>query len=79
MAGFATTNNEHLIRSNLWTADLKEVLQDELMGTRYVKMITDFPDGDTFNMPSIGQAEVFDYVEGQDIKFSAMDTKPTVH
>jgi hypothetical protein len=74
MAGFATTNNEHLIRSNLWTADLKEVLQDELMGTRYVKMITDFPDGDTFNMPSIGQAEVFDYVEGQDIKFSAMDT-----
>ncbi len=74
MAGFATTNNDYLIRSNLWTADLKEVLQDELMGTKYVKMITDFPDGDTFNIPSIGQAEVFDYTEGQAIKYSAMDT-----
>jgi hypothetical protein len=49
MAGFATTNNDHLIRSNLWSADLKEVLMDELMGTKYVKMMTDFPDGDTFN------------------------------
>lgn len=74
MAGFATTNNEHLIRSNLWTTDLKDVLQDELIGTKYVKMITDFPDGDTFNMPSIGQAEVFDYTEGQAIKYAAMDT-----
>jgi hypothetical protein len=74
MAGFATTNNDHLIRSNLWSADLKEVLMDELMGTKYVKMITDFPDGDTFNIPSIGQAEVFDYTEGAGIKYAAMDT-----
>jgi len=74
MAGFSTTNNDHLIRSNLWSADLKEVLEDELIGTKYVKMITDFPDGDTFNIPSIGQAEVFDYQENQGIKFAAMDT-----
>lgn len=74
MAGFATTNNDHLIRSNLWSADLKQVLEDELMGTKYVKMITDFPDGDTFNIPSIGQAEVFDYSEGAGIKYAAMDT-----
>ena len=74
MSGFTTGTNEHLIRSNLWTADLKEVLLDELMGTKYVKMITDFPDGDTFNIPSIGQAEVLDYAEGQGIKYSAMDT-----
>lgn len=45
MAGFTTTSNDHLIRSNLWSANLKEVLQDELMGMRYVDMITDFPDG----------------------------------
>lgn len=41
MAGFSTGNNEHLIRSNLWSTRLKEVLEDELMGTRYVDMITD--------------------------------------
>lgn len=74
MAGFSTGNNEHLIRSNLWSTRLKEVLEDELMGTRYVDMITDFPDGDTINIPSIGQAEVLDYDEGQAIRYTAMDT-----
>ena len=47
MAGFATQNNEHLIRSNLWSAQIKEVLLEELVGTKYVDFITDFPDGDT--------------------------------
>lgn len=74
MAGFSTSNNEHLIRSNLWSSQIKEVLEDELIGTRYVDMITDFPDGDTINIPSIGQAEVNDYAEGQAIRYTAMDT-----
>lgn len=74
MAGFSTGNNEHLIRSNLWSNQIKEVFLDDLMGTRYVNFINDFPDGDTINMPSIGQAEVNDYLEGQAIKYNAMDT-----
>lgn len=74
MAGFSTQNNEHLIRSNLWSSQLKEVLEDELFAMRYVNMITDFPDGETLNIPSIGQAEVLDYVEGQAIRYTAMDT-----
>jgi hypothetical protein len=74
MSGFAYSNNEHLVRSNLWTSQIKEVLLDELIGMKYVDMITDFPDGDTLNIPSIGQAESYDYVEGQPIKYTAMDT-----
>lgn len=74
MAGFTTSSNDHLIRSNLWSARLKEILEDELMGTRYVDMITDFPDGDTINIPSIGQAEVNDYAEDASIQYNAMDT-----
>lgn len=74
MSGFTTGNNQHLIRSNLWSAQIKEVLEAELMGTKYVDWITDFPDGDTINIPSIGQAEVLDYVEGQAIRYTAMDT-----
>lgn len=74
MSGFMTLNNDHLIRSNLWSSRLKEVLEDELIGTRYVDMITDFPDGDTINIPSIGQAEVSDYVEGQAVAYTRMDT-----
>ena len=74
MAGFSTGNNQHLIRSALWSSQIKEVLEDELMGMKYVDMITDFPDGDTINIPSIGQAEVLDYLEGQAIRYTAMDT-----
>lgn len=74
MSGFSSANNEHLIRSTLWSTRLKEVLEDELMGTKYVDMITDFPDGDTINIPSIGQAEVNDYAEDQSVVYNAMDT-----
>lgn len=74
MAGFTTNTTEHLIRSQLWSAQIKEFLEDELLGMKYVDMITDFPDGDTLNIPSIGQAEVLDYLEGQAIKYTAMDT-----
>jgi len=73
MAGFSTSTNEHLIRSNLWSTQIKEVLEDTLMGTRYVRML-DFPDGDTLNIPSIGQAVSRDYAEGQQVMYDAMDT-----
>jgi hypothetical protein len=75
MAGISTTTTDHLIRSNVWTADLKEVFQEELEGVRYVDWITDFPDGDTINIPSMSaQAEVLDYVEGEAIRYTAMGT-----
>lgn len=74
MSGFQTSSNEHLIRSVLWSSQVKEVLLDELMGIKYVDWITDFPDGDTINIPSIGQMETLDYDEGQAIRYTAMDT-----
>lgn len=74
MAGFMTLNNDHLIRSSLWSSDLKQVLEADLMGMKFVRMLSDFPDGDTINIPSIGQAEVADYDEGQPVRYTAMDT-----
>lgn len=71
---FSTDTNEHLIRSQLWSNQLKDVLEDDLFAMRYVDMITDFPDGDTINIPSIGQAEAYDYAEGQPVRYTAMDT-----
>ena len=71
---FTTSSNEHLIRSNLWSSQIKETLEDELFAMKYVDFISDFPDGDTLNIPSIGQAEVADYVEDQAIRYNAMDT-----
>jgi len=45
MSGVATYNTEHLIRSQIWSTQLKEVLEFELQGTKYVDMITEFTDG----------------------------------
>ena len=64
----------HLERSNLWSKQLKDILQDELEAQKYVKWMSEFPDGTTFNIPSIGQASVQNVVEDQDISYEAMDT-----
>lgn len=74
MAGFTTQNTSYLTRSDVWSNELKDVLNDMLMGTKYVRMLTDFPDGDTFHIPSIGQMEALDYVEGNPILYTNMDT-----
>jgi len=39
-----------------------------------VKWISEFPDGDTFVIPSIGEASVRDYTENEPIVYDAMDT-----
>lgn len=74
MSGFATYNTEHLIRSEIWSTQLKEILEFELQGVRYVDMLSEFTDGNVINIPSIGQAEASDYVEGEAVKYTSMDT-----
>lgn len=74
MSGMTTANSANLIRAEIWSNELKEILRDEMMAQSYVKMLDGFPDGDTFTIPSIGQAQVDDYVEDTEIKFRPMDT-----
>ncbi len=74
MAGFTANADEHLIRSEIWSTQLKEVLEDELFAQRYVDWVTDFNDGTQLTIPSIGQAEVVNYGENQAVKYQAMDT-----
>ena len=72
--GFSVGTNVNLIRANLWSTQIKEVLLEELIAMKYVDLISDFPDGQTLNIPSIGQAEALDYSEGQAIRYTQMDT-----
>lgn len=74
MSGFSVAADQHLIRANLWSRDLKEPFLDELMGIKYVRMIQDFPDGTTINIPSLGQMEADDYAEGRAIQYRAFAT-----
>ena len=74
MAGFTTTNNQYLIRTSIWSRTIKELLLDDLVAMKWVRILSDFPDGYTINIPSIGEAEQSDFTEGQAIKYNAMDT-----
>lgn len=76
MAGFEIQNNEHLVRTSLWSNSLKSLLLDELMAQKYVRML-DLPSdagSSTFNIPSLGEAEQNDFVEGARIKYNRFDT-----
>lgn len=64
----------HLVRAELWSGELKQIIEDELMGTNWVRWLDGFPDGDTFTIPSIGQAQVDDYTEGTEILVRPLDT-----
>jgi len=64
----------HLTRSLVWSGQLKDVLEDDLMAQNYVDWMTEFPDGDTFNVPSIGEAQVKDYVENDAVDYAPLDT-----
>jgi len=74
MAGMNSTNTEHLRRAEVWSGQLKDILEDELMAKGYVNWMSEFPDGDTFTVPSIGQAVVRNYAEGSSIQYDALAT-----
>jgi hypothetical protein len=74
MAGFVTTNMDHVIRSEIWSSQLKDVLLDELAAMKYVDWLTEFPDGETFTIPSVGEFEVDNYVEDTAVEYRAADT-----
>ena len=73
MSANNTGNTQALIRDQLWQRQLEETLHEMLMGTPYVRQL-DFPDGDSFIMPSIGTAVVRNLPEDVEVTFDALDT-----
>lgn len=66
--------NEHLVRTELWSQELKDVLQEQLMGTKYVRMLQGFPDGTQFTIPSIGELPMRETSELTPVVYDSMDT-----
>lgn len=64
----------NLVRSELWSDQLKDILIDILQGQKYVNWMTNFPDGTTFTIPSIGQMPMREVVETDAVVYDAMDT-----
>jgi len=71
---FTTNVGENLIRGEVWSRELKDILEDDLMAAGYVRWLTDFPDGEVFHIPSIGQATTYNYNEDEAVQYEAMDT-----
>ncbi len=69
-----TANTTLLTRQEVWSNELKEILRDELDAMRHVNWMTDFPDGNTFTIPSIGTGDVDDYQEDEAIVYRPLDT-----
>lgn len=68
-----TNNTQALIRSELWSNQLKDVLQDDLTAEGFVRWLDNFPDGEQLTIPSIGELDAFDYVEDQAVSYSPLD------
>jgi hypothetical protein len=75
MAGFdSSVTSTNLVRATLWSDQLKEVLQDILQGQQYVNWMTNFPDGTTFTIPSIGEIPMRETSESSPVVYDQMDT-----
>lgn len=66
--------NDHLVRTELWSSELKDILQEQLMGTKYVRMLNGFPDGNQFNIPSVGELPMREVAENTPVTYDSMDT-----
>jgi len=66
--------NDHLVRTELWSSELKDILQEQLMGTKYVRMLNGFPDGNQFTIPSVGELPMREVAENTPVTYDTMDT-----
>jgi hypothetical protein len=73
MAGNTVSTLSLLKRAEVWSAELKEILRDELQGMKYVNWLDSFPDGDTFKIPSLGDATINNYTEDAAVTYDALD------
>src|SRR4051812_47589081 len=73
MAGMTTANSDTLTRSEVWSAQLKEVLTDELLANGFVRWLSNFGDGNQLTIPSIGILEAQDYIEDTAVQYTALD------
>ncbi len=69
-----STNSTPLIRAQVYSAMLTEALQDALMGMKLAMDVSDFGDGTTYNIPSLGDVIVRDVAEDVPAVYDALDT-----
>lgn len=74
MTGNVIANTDPAIRAIVHSQLLLEVLQDGFLPEGLFRDVTDFGDGTTLQIPTIGEMTLFDLVEEQDTPVSPLDT-----
>jgi len=69
-----TIQNTSVLRTNVYSQEIKLVLDEELIADPLVDWKTDFPDGTTLKIPTLSQMTVRDYEEGGAIKIDETNT-----
>jgi hypothetical protein len=73
MPGINTNDNAAAIKATIYSGQLRAQLEPDLIAMNYVDMITDFPDGESWEDLEIGNSVVHDYVEGEDVVFDGLE------
>lgn len=74
MAGLTTSTTPLMIRSAVWSNQIKDVLLDELGAQQHVDWIAMPDTGATLNIPSMGDLDVNDYAEDTPVQYTALAT-----
>lgn len=69
-----TKNLEGLIRKDIWSGELKEVLEEQMIAQNFVRLLDGFGDGETFKIPSVGKLTVDNYQEDTPVVYRPLDT-----
>lgn len=59
--------SNYVVRAEVWSKMIQDELQEELMAQEIVNWLTDFPDGDQLNIPTLGSLSTRDYTENTPI------------
>lgn len=74
MAGNTTQNTSAVIKGQVYSDIILETLQDGFLPDSLMRDVTDFGNGETLFIPTVGETVIHDYVEDQPVKYDPVDT-----
>lgn len=74
MPGNNTSNTSPVIKAEVYSELMLETLKEGFLPEGLFRDVNDFGDGDTLNIPTLGEMTLFDLVEDEDTPTSALDT-----
>lgn len=74
MSSNTTANTSPLIKAQVYSEFMLEQLKDGYLPDSLYRNVSDFGDGDTLYIPTLGETVIRDYVEDTAVKYDAIDT-----